>query len=58
MINSIWENAQNHKSAIRMAEDELQKMAALKLKVEEETAKRDSRKKDELKKQEQIKKLR
>jgi hypothetical protein len=36
MINEIWEKATNVKSAIRMAQEELDKIQSLKIKVEEE----------------------
>ena len=46
-INEIWENAQNVRSAIRMANNEVDKIAELKARVDEETAKVNNRKEEE-----------
>ena len=56
-INEIWENAQNVRSAIRMANNEVDKIAELKQRVDEETAKVNSRKEEEKARKEQIAKL-
>ena len=57
MISEIWEKATNVKSAIRMAQEEVDKIQSLKIKVEEEQIKLGSRKEDEKTKQAQILKL-
>lgn len=57
MINEIWEKATNVKSAIRMAQEEVDKIQSLKIKVEEEQVKLGMRKEDEKNKQAQIMKL-
>jgi hypothetical protein len=51
MISEIWEKATNVKSAIRMAQEEVDKIQSLKIKVEEEQIKLGSRKEDEKTKQ-------
>lgn len=56
-INEIWEKATNVKSAIRMAQEEVDRISMLKLKVEEEQVKLASRKEDEKNKQAIIMKL-
>lgn len=58
MINEIWEKASNVKSAIRMAQEEVDKIQSLKIKVEEEQVKLASRKEDEKNKQTNIMKIR
>ena len=57
MINQIWENASNVKSAIRMAQDEVDKITGLKTKVDEETLKVNKSKEEEKQKQATIIKL-
>jgi hypothetical protein len=57
MINEIWEKASNVKSAIRMAQEEVDKIQSLKIKVEEEQVKLASRKEDEKNKQTNIMKI-
>ena len=47
LINEIWEKATNVKSAIRMAQEEVDKISSLKVKVEEEQIKLGIRKEDE-----------
>ena len=56
-INEIWENAQNVRSAIRMANNEVDKIAELKARVDEETVKVNNRKEEEKGRKEQITRL-
>ena len=56
-ITEIWENAQNVRSAIRMANNEVDKIAELKGRVDDETTKVNSRKEEEKVKKESIAKL-
>ena len=53
-INKIWDSAQNVKSAIRMAANEVDKIEELKRRVEEETNKVAARKEESEEKQAQI----
>ena len=46
-INEIWDNAQNVRSAIRMANNEVDRIAELKARVDEETATVNNRKEEE-----------
>ena len=46
-INEIWENAQNVRSAIRLASQEVDKITEIKKAVDDETAKAESRREEE-----------
>ena len=53
-INEIWENAQNVRSAIRLANQEVDKIQEIKKAVDDETAKAENRREEEKDKNQKI----